>query len=166
MTTVLYPGTFDPITNGHLDIIDRSSRVFDRVVITLAVNNAKQTLFTADEREALIREALRTGLPDRTNIEVVQTSGLLAEFARSVGAVAVVRGLRTLGDFEYEMQMALMNRRLYGELSTFFMAADERYIHLNSSIVREVARYGADVSDLVPECVAVALRGKVVESRA
>lgn len=161
MNTVLYPGTFDPITNGHIDIIDRSSRIFDRLVITVALNSAKQTMFTADEREELIGAALRERLPDRGNIEVVQIGGLLADFARSVNAVAVVRGLRTLGDFEYEMQMALMNRRLYGGLSTFFMAADERYIHLNSTIIREIARYGADVTEMVPDCIAAALKSKV-----
>lgn len=164
MTTVLYPGTFDPITNGHVDIIDRSSQMFDRLIITLAVNSAKQTLFTPDERQDLIRKALQERLPGRNNIDVVQINGLLADFARGVNANAVVRGLRTLGDFEYEMQMALMNRRLNGELSTFFMAADERYIHLNSSIVREVARYGADISDLVPDCVAEALRQKTANN--
>ncbi len=160
MTVVLYPGTFDPITNGHLDIIDRSSRVFGRVIVTVAVNSSKNTLFSDDERVALIQEALKETVPERKNISVERIDGLLVDFARKANATAVVRGLRTLGDFEYEMQMALMNRRLNQDLSTFFMAADEKYVHLNSSIVREVARYGALPDDLVPSCVAAALHQK------
>ncbi|MCB0713511.1 MAG: pantetheine-phosphate adenylyltransferase [Ignavibacteriae bacterium] len=161
MKRALYPGTFDPITNGHLDIIDRSARIFDEVIVTVAVNSSKQTLFTDEERVDLIEQSIREVLPDSSNIRVEKVEGLLVDFARKVGAVTVLRGLRTLGDFEYEMQMALMNRRLYGELSTFFVAADERYIHLNSSIVRELARYGATLPDLVPDCVARALREKM-----
>lgn len=160
MTVVLYPGTFDPITNGHLDIIDRSSRVFGQVIVTVAVNSSKSTLFSDDERVALIQEALKETVPERKNISVERIDGLLVDFAQKANATAVVRGLRTLGDFEYEMQMALMNRRLNQGLSTFFMAADEKYVHLNSSIVREVARYGALPHDLVPNCVATALRQK------
>ncbi len=158
MTRVLYPGTFDPITNGHLDIIDRAAGIFDEVIVTVAVNSAKQTLFTEEERIDLIRRSCDETLPGRKNIRIEKIDGLLVDFARRVGAVAVLRGLRTLGDFEYEMPMALMNRRLKNDLSTFFVPADERYIHLNSSIVRELARYGADLPDLVPDCVAQALR--------
>ncbi|MGE3800962.1 MAG: pantetheine-phosphate adenylyltransferase [Candidatus Kapaibacterium sp.] len=161
MKRALYPGTFDPITNGHLDIIERSAPIFDEVIVTVAVNSSKQTLFTDEERIDLIEQSIREVLPDSSNIRVEKVGGLLVDFARKVGAVTVLRGLRTLGDFEYEMQMALMNRRLYGELSTFFVAADERYIHLNSSIVRELARYGASLPDLVPDCVARALREKM-----
>ena len=160
MTRVLYPGTFDPITNGHLDIIDRSSRLFEEVIVTIALNSTKQTLFADNERIVLIEKALAESLPGRKNIVVEKIEGLLVEFARKVGADGVVRGLRTLGDFEYEMQMALMNRRLHEDLNTIFLPPDERYLHLSSSIVREVARYNADISDLVPDCVAVALREK------
>lgn len=158
MSIVLYPGTFDPITNGHLDIIDRASGIFGSVIITVAVNSSKQTIFSDQERVDLIECALKECLPERSNISVMTTDGLLADFARSVNADAVVRGLRTLGDFEYEMQMALMNRRLHSSLNTFFMPADERYIHVNSSIVRELARYRAPLGDLVPECIVTALR--------
>ena len=160
MTRVLYPGTFDPITNGHIDVIDRSSRLFDEVIVTVAVNSAKQTLFADNERIVLIEGALAEALPERENVRVEKIEGLLVEFARRVQAHGVVRGLRTLGDFEYEMQMALMNRRLHEGLNTIFMPPDERYLHLSSSIIREVARYNADISDLVPDCVARALREK------
>lgn len=160
MTVVLYPGTFDPITNGHLDIIDRSARIFGHVIVTVAINSSKKTLFSDEERVSLIRAALSERLPGQDNISIECIDGLLVDFARKKNATAVVRGLRTLGDFEYEMQMALMNRRLHGELSTFFMAADERYVHLNSSIVREIARYAPPPDDMVPDCVAEALRLK------
>lgn len=165
MNTVLFPGTFDPITGGHIDIIDRSSRLFDRVIVTMAVNSAKQTLFTDDERESLIRESLKEELPDRTNIDVVRITGLLVDYARNSGAIAAIRGLRTPGDFEYEMQMAMMNRRLYNEMTTIFIPADEKYASLSSTLIREVARYGADVSGMVPACVARELRRKWDESR-
>jgi pantetheine-phosphate adenylyltransferase len=156
MRTALYPGTFDPITNGHIDIIARASRMFDRVVVALAINSAKQTLFTEDERFALAVESLR----EYPNVEVKRSHGLIVEFAAAEGAVAIVRGLRAVSDFEYEMQMALMNRRMRQEISTIFMMPHERYTYLNSTIIRELARYDADVTEFVPQCVADALRGK------
>ena len=149
-TIALYPGTFDPITNGHIDILDRASSVFDHVIVTMAMNSSKQTMLAPETRLRLIQESCAEMLPERTNIEVVRFDGLLAEFGRERGAVAIIRGLRTLGDFEYEMQMALMNRRLNSALNTFFLPADERYVHLNSTIVRELARHKADLDGLVP----------------
>ena len=153
MNIALYPGTFDPVTNGHVDVLDRAASVFDRVVVTVAVNSSKQTMLDADTRLRLIRESCSEVIPHRTNIEVVRFDGLLAEYGRTRGAVAIVRGLRTLGDFEYEMQMALMNRRLNSRMNTFFLPADERYVHLNSTIIRELARHGADLTGLVPDPV-------------
>jgi pantetheine-phosphate adenylyltransferase len=159
MKTVIYPGTFDPITNGHIDIITRAASMFDRVVVALAVNSAKKTLFTEQERFDLAVESLR----GHSNVEVKITSGLIVEFAEAEGALAIVRGLRAVSDFEYELQMALMNRKMRPDISTIFMMPHERYTYLNSSIIRELTRYHADVSDFVPECVLEALRRKQAE---
>jgi len=156
MTTAVYPGTFDPITNGHIDIIERAARMFDRVVVAVAINSVKKTLFTEEERLALVR----TALAGQKNIEVHPCHGLIVEFAASAGAQAIVRGLRAISDFEYELQMALMNRRLREEISTIFMMPHERYTYLNSTIIRELARYNADVSAFVPECVVEGLKEK------
>lgn len=156
MKTAIYPGTFDPITNGHIDIISRAATMFDRVVVALAVNSTKKTLFTEQERYDLAVESLR----EHSNVEVKISSGLIVEFAEAEGALAIVRGLRAVSDFEYELQMALMNRKMRPEISTIFMMPHERYTYLNSSIIRELTRYDADVSDFVPECVLRALRQK------
>jgi len=145
----VYPGTFDPITNGHIDIIERAAGMFDRVIVALAVNSAKKTMFSEDERFTLAAEALSR----YDNVEVMRCSGLIVEFARAHGAVALVRGLRAVSDFEYEMQMALMNRKICDEVATIFMMPHEKYTYLNSTIIRELARYGADVGEFVPECV-------------
>ncbi|MBC8145831.1 MAG: pantetheine-phosphate adenylyltransferase [bacterium] len=151
--TVVYPGTFDPITNGHIDIISRVARMFDHVVVAIAINASKQPMFSHDERVALVVESLR----DYANVEVKLSDGLIVDFAEEVGAMAIVRGLRAVSDFEYEMQMALMNRRMRESISTIFMMPNEKYTFLSSSIIRELARYKADVSDFVPECVVSAL---------
>jgi len=153
MRTAIYPGTFDPITNGHIDIIERASRMFDRIVVALAVNSAKQTLFTEDERFELAVESLR----EYPNVEVKRAHGLIVEFAAAEGALAIVRGLRAVSDFEYEMQMAMMNRKIRQEISTIFMMPHERYTYLSSTIIRELARYDADIADFVPRCVLDAL---------
>jgi pantetheine-phosphate adenylyltransferase len=156
MKTAIYPGTFDPITNGHIDIIARAARMFDRVVVALAVNSSKKTLFSEQERFDLAVESLQ----EHSNVEVKISNGLIVEFAEAEGALAIVRGLRAVSDFEYELQMALMNRKMRPEISTIFMMPHERYTYLNSSIIRELTRYDADVSDFVPECVLLALRRK------
>ena len=151
----VYPGSFDPITKGHEDLIRRSLAFVDRVVVAVAVNVAKQPLFTLEERVALIRDTIR--LP---GVEVQSFDGLLVEFARSVGASVIVRGLRAVSDFEYEFQMALMNRTLAPTLETVFLVPAFDLTYLSSSLVREVARFGGDVSQLVHPAVQQALQRK------
>ncbi len=156
MRRAIYPGSFDPVTNGHLDVIQRAATLFDEVIVAVAFNEQKKSLFTADERVELIR-GVATGVP---NIRIVRFEGLLVDFARSEGAVAVVRGLRAVSDFEFEFQMALMNRKLEPEIETMFLMPAEKYTYLSSRIVKEIARLGGDVSAFVPESVMKALRGK------
>ncbi len=154
--TAIYPGSFDPITNGHIDIIQRGARIFPRILIAVLENPRKQTLFTAAERVEAIREAFR----ERPQIEVLAFDGLLVDFARAHGGDVVIRGLRAVSDFEYEFQMALMNKKLSHELETFFMMPSLRYIFLSSSLIKEVASLGGNVSDLVPPSVAARLSEK------
>ncbi|MCM3087319.1 pantetheine-phosphate adenylyltransferase [Bhargavaea ginsengi] len=150
------PGSFDPVTNGHLDIIRRASRVFGEIRVCVLNNSSKNPLFTVDERIGLIREATA----DIANVKVESYSGLLVDYAKGVGATAIVRGLRAVSDFEYEMQITSMNRVLEEEIETFFMMTNNQYSFLSSSIVKEVAKYGADTADLVPPVVEQALREK------
>jgi pantetheine-phosphate adenylyltransferase len=154
--TGIYAGSFDPITRGHEDLMRRSLEFVDHLVVAVAVNSSKQPLFTIDERLELIRAAVA----DEPRIEVRQFPGLLVDFATSVGARIVIRGLRAVSDFEYEFQMALMNRHLSGHLETVFMVPSLDMTYVSSSIVREVARYGGDVSALVHPKVAEAMRHK------
>lgn len=154
---MIYPGTFDPITNGHLDVIARASSLFDEVIVAVATNSAKTPLFSNEERKQLCIEAVRE-LPE-DHITVDSFEGLLVDYAHKVGAVAVIRGLRVLSDFEYELQMALMNRKLE-DISTVFLMPNERYTYLNSTIIRELARHGREVSDFVPKCVQRELQKK------
>jgi pantetheine-phosphate adenylyltransferase len=145
----IYPGTFDPITFGHIDVIDRAVELFSHVIVLVARNTTKAPLFTIDERVAMIREVLR----DRKGVTVDCFDGLLVDYARRHKAGVVVRGLRAVSDFEYEFQMALTNRKLAPAIDTVFLVPHEGYTSLNSSIVREVARLGGDVSDFVPASV-------------
>ena len=154
--TAVYAGSFDPITRGHEDLIKRSLQFVDRIVVAVATNVSKQPLFTLDERVAFIRTAV--GADDR--IEVRQFNGLLVDFARSVGASLTIRGLRAVSDFEYEYQMALMNRHLAPGLETVFMVPSLETTYISSSLVREVARFQGDVSGLVHPVVGEALRTK------
>jgi pantetheine-phosphate adenylyltransferase len=152
----IYPGTFDPITNGHLDVLQRAMTMFDRIVLVVAKNSSKQPLFGEQERLAMIRESV-SAYP-AVSAELFQ--GLTVDFARQAGAVAIIRGLRAVSDFEYEFQIALMNRKLAPNVSTVFLMPHERYTYLNSSIIREIARLKQDVSDFVPEPVLRRLQEK------
>ncbi|MBN8706729.1 MAG: pantetheine-phosphate adenylyltransferase [Bacteroidetes bacterium] len=145
----IYPGTFDPITNGHIDVLERACKIFDHVVVTLAINSSKQPLFTVEARKEMIREAT-THL---TNVSVDTIDGLLIRYASDKGAISIVRGLRQVSDFEYEFQMALMNRKIEPEISTVFLMPSDKYTFLNSTIIRELARLGANVSEFVPPSV-------------
>src|SRR6476620_8762056 len=151
----IYPGSFDPVTNGHLDVIERARTLFDEVIVAVAINDHKQPLFTPDERLAMLRQAITIDA-----VRVAPMDGLLVEFAASEGAHAVVRGLRAISDFEFEFQMALMNRKLDPEIETIFLMPKEEYTYLSSRIVKEIARLGGDVSAFVPPAVAKALAKK------
>ncbi|MDG4655816.1 pantetheine-phosphate adenylyltransferase [Ectobacillus antri] len=150
------PGSFDPITLGHLDIIKRGAKVFDEIYVVVMNNSSKNPLFTAKERVALIEEVTK----DMSNVKADVHSGLLVEYAREKRASAILRGLRAVSDFEYEMQITAMNRKLEEEVETFFIMTNNQYSFLSSSIVKEVAKYGASVVDLVPPVVEQALAAK------
>lgn len=153
-TIALYPGSFDPVTYGHINIIQRGVKVFDRLIVGVALNVRKQLLFDPDERATMIREALGPS----ENIEVVTFDGLLVDYARSRGVTAILRGLRAISDFEFEFQMAHMNRRLGPNIETVFMMTGEDHFYVSSQLVREIARFQGDVTGLVPEPVAMRLR--------
>lgn len=150
------PGSFDPVTFGHLDIIKRGASVFDEIHVVVLNNSSKKSLFTVEERMDLIRE-VTTSLP---NVHVDSFSGLLVEYAKNVNAHAIVRGLRAVSDFEYEMQITSMNRVLDENIETFFIMTNNQYSFLSSSIVKEVAKYGGNISELVPKQVESALKKK------
>lgn len=152
----VYPGTFDPITNGHLDIIKRAHQLFDKLYIVVPVNMGKSALFTTDERVILIKEVLK----DLNDIEVVSTDKLTVDFASSVNATAMVRGLRMVSDFDYELQLATINKKLNSQIETVFIMSSHEYSFLSSSAVKEIAKFGGDVSSFVPEVVNVALKNK------
>jgi len=152
----IYPGSFDPVTNGHLDILTRARTIFDEVVVGVANNVNKKGLFSGPERVELLRGVVG----DDPAIEVTIFDGLLIEYARQRKATAIVRGLRAVADFEYEFQLALMNRRLAGEIDTVFLMTDEDNFYVSSSLVREVARFGGDVTAFVPPSIEAALKKK------
>ena len=156
MRRAIYPGSFDPITNGHLDVIERARKLFDEVVVAVTHNDEKQPLFSLNDRLDLLRET--AGKID--NVRIAEFEGLLVEFARNEEAGVVIRGLRAISDFEFEFQMALMNRKLDSEVETIFLMPKEEYTYLSSRIVKEIARLGGDVSGFVPACVARALSRK------
>ena len=157
MRTVIYPGSFDPLTNGHLDVVQRAARLFDRVIVAVAQNDTKQPLFTLAERLALVRAAIKH-LP---HVEADSFDGLLIEYAARQKAQAVVRGLRAVSDFEFEFQLALMNRKLNENVEAIFMMPKDTYTFLSSRIVKEIARLGGDVSSFVPPHVQTALIKKL-----
>lgn len=156
----VYPGTFDPITMGHLDIITRGLNLFDKVIIAIAINSSKKPLFEIEERLEMIRESFPD---DEKRIEVDTVDGLLVDYAYRKGAKAIIRGLRAVSDFDYEFQLALMNRRIEREVETVFLMTGFRWIFISSSIIKEAARYGGDVSGLVPDHVCEKLRDKYLK---
>ena len=158
-TLAIYPGTFDPVTNGHIDLVKRALRIFDRLIIAIGENPAKRPLFSLEERLEMVREAVAE-LPARERIEVESFSGLLVDFAAEKGARVIVRGLRAVSDFEYEFQLALMNRRLNRQIDTIFLMPGFKWFFISSTIVKEAAKFGGDVSGLVPPNVEVKLREK------
>ena len=154
--TAVYPGSFDPVTLGHLDIIDRAALIFDRIVVGVLANSGKEPLFTVEERIGLLRETIG----DNPRIDVTSFNGLTVDFARTAGAIAIVRGLRVLSDFESEFQMALMNRRLNPDVNTVFLMTSFSNVFISSSIIKEVCRLGGSVDDVAPAASVAAMRAK------
>lgn len=159
MRTGIYPGSFDPITNGHLDVLQRAARLFDDLIIAVARDNAKSSLFSVQERVQMIEETVHDHA--LTNVRVLPFEGLLVNFARQQNAQAVVRGLRAISDFEFEFQMALMNRKLDARVETIFLTPREELTYISSRIVKEIARLGGDVSTFVPANVVSSLKQKL-----
>lgn len=158
-TLALYPGSFDPITYGHLDILERATGLFDKVIATIAINKQKKTVFTGDERETLLRECLK-GKDWAARVEIQQFTGLLVDFAKEKNAQTLVRGVRQISDFEYEFRMALTNRRLAPHVDTVFLMPNEQLTFISASLVKEIAYWKGDLSSFVPEHVGDALREK------
>jgi pantetheine-phosphate adenylyltransferase len=156
MRKAIYPGSFDPVTNGHLDVVERARKLFDEVIVAVAYNDEKQPLFSLRERLDLLQRTVGK----IENVRVAQFKGLLVKFAKAEKAGAVIRGLRAVSDFEFEFQMALMNRKLDAVVETIFLMPKEEYTYLSSRIVKEIASLGGDISSLVPACVAKALNRK------
>ncbi|MBK7104383.1 MAG: pantetheine-phosphate adenylyltransferase [Ignavibacteriae bacterium] len=160
MKIVIYPGTFDPVTNGHIDVIKRAIDLFDKVVVTVARNPIKSPMFTVEERLVMLKESLK----EFKNVQVDSFEGLVVDHAKEVGAIGIIRGLRAISDFEYEFQMALMNRKLDENLRTVFLMPHEKYTYLNSTIVRNLAQFNSDISDFVPPIVSKMLQNKSQKS--
>jgi pantetheine-phosphate adenylyltransferase len=156
-TRAVYPGSFDPVTNGHIDLIQRSSALFDKLIVAILRNTEKTPLFTVPEREEMLEHAVR----DLKNVSVTSFAGLLVDYAEQIGASVIVRGIRAVSDYEYELQMALMNRRLSSKVETVFMLPAESYSFLSSKLVKEVAQLGGSIHGFVPADVEQRLRGKL-----
>lgn len=159
MKTAVYPGSFDPITSGHLNIIRRAANIFDKLIVCVMVNAGKNPMFTQEEREELIRRVTL----DLPNVEVDCSNELLADYARRRGSCVIVKGLRAGSDFENEFQMALVNRKINPELDTMFLTADSQYMYLSSSMVKELGYYGAELSDFLPQEIIPDFRKKLAE---
>ena len=153
----IYPGSFDPVTNGHLDVIERARKLFDEVIVAVAHNDQKDPFFSLNERLDLLHEAIG----DRDHVKVAPLDGLLVDFAVAQKSTAVIRGLRAISDFEFEFQMTLMNRKLEASVETIFLMPKEEYTYLSSRIVKEIARLGGDIGQFVPACVAAAFEKKL-----
>lgn len=158
MTTAIYPGTFDPITNGHIDLVIRASKLFNKVIVAVAINPSKEPAFSLAERVNLAQQTL-TGL---RNVEVCGFEGLLVDVANQKKAKVIIRGLRAVSDFEYEFQLAGMNRRMEPEVETLFLTPAEQFTYISSSLIREISSLGGDVSEFVAPCVMAALKAKLV----
>jgi pantetheine-phosphate adenylyltransferase len=156
MRKIIYPGTFDPVTYGHIDLIERAIELFDAVVVTVAINPGKAPLFTTEERVNMLKDSLK----EFKNVTVDSFDGLVVDHAKIVGATGILRGLRAVSDFEYEFQMALMNRKLATNIATVFLMPHEKFTYLNSTIIRNLASLNSDVSDFVPPVVQEALKKK------
>lgn len=154
---VIYPGSFDPVTNGHLDIIERSSKKFENVIVAVLNNPSKNVTFTVEERIEFLKETTK----HLKNVEIDSFSGLLTEYAMEKQCTTLVRGLRAVSDYEYEMQMALVNKKMNNNLETFFMVSSSEFVYLSSSIVKEISRFGGDINCFVPKVVANALKNKI-----
>ncbi len=159
--TAIYPGTFDPVTNGHIDIIKRASGLFDKVIVTIAINSNKKPLFTKDERIDMLKKSLKSF----KNVSVDYFEGLIVNYAKKKNAKVLIRGLRAVSDFEYEFQMSLINRKLASDLTTIFLMPNEKYTYLNSSIVRELASLNGKIDDFIPVYVKQKLIKKLKENK-
>jgi len=161
MKIAVYPGSFDPITSGHLNIIRRAAKIFDKLIVCVMVNSGKHTMFTQDERVAFIR----TVTEDLPNVEVDCSTELLAEYARRKGSCVIIKGLRAGSDFENEFQMALINHKINPDLDTMFLTAEHQYMYLSSSVVKELGRYDADLSDFLPEPIIAEFKKRIIDIR-
>jgi len=162
MKTAVYPGSFDPVTNGHIDVIERALKIFDKVIVTVGDNPGKKPTFTTEERTEMLKECTK----DLKNIEIDSFSGLLLDFVKSKNSKIIIRGLRAVSDFEFEFQRALLNRVVNDKIETIFIMTKEHYVYLNSSIVKEMAMFGGNVNGLVPEIVEKKLKEKFSKSKA
>lgn len=157
MKIAIYPGTFDPITNGHIDVLEKASKVFDEVILAVAAYTGKNPIFNLTERLDLCRRSL-THLP---KVQVMEFDGLVVDFARKVGAIVMIRGLRAVSDFEYELSLALMNKKLCEELDTVFFVPHNRYLYVSSTMVRQIVELGGNMKDMIPACVETALKERL-----
>ena len=157
MKVAIYPGSFDPVTTGHLNIIRRAARIFDRLIVCVMVNSAKNTMFTMEERVELIKMVTK----DLPNVEVQASDALLADYARAVGDCVIVKGLRAGSDFEYEFQMAMINHKINPDLDTMFLTAEQQYTYLSSSMVKELGHYNVDLTDFLPEEIIPVVKNRI-----
>ena len=156
MKIAIYPGTFDPITNGHIDVLKKASKLFDKIILAVADITGKKTIFTLEERTELCRKSLS----EFPRVEVINFSGLAADLAIKVNACAMIRGLRAVSDFEYELSLDLMNKKLQPGINTIFFVPDNQYLYLSSTMIKQVVELGGDIKDLIPPCVEEALKNK------